>query len=219
MTLNVFSISLTPLISLVLLCSISCIGQSAYAQHTFAIQNQGDFLPNNFSSYQDSNDTANVTVYPKPKKVLKQSLFIPGWGQITNKQAWKIPIIYGTLGGLTYYSIHLHKNYNDYRAAYYNAERGADSDFKFGPTPSNIPENASLEALRQNRNFYRNRRDLVYVFIGLSYALNVIDAYVFAHLRSFDVSDDLSMKPSVQPSITSTRFTDPVPSVSLSIHF
>lgn len=140
----------------------------------------------------------NSVEYPDPKSVLKQSLIVPGWGQVTNKQAWKVPIVYGLLGGLTYYSVYLHKKYHDYRAAYYNAEYGAEGGYRFGPTPSYIPENANKSALKSNRNFYRNRRDFVYISIGLAYALNVVDAYVFAHLRSFDVSDDLSMKPGIK---------------------
>lgn len=157
--------------------------------------------------------------YPDPKKVLKRSLMIPGWGQVTNKQIWKVPIVYGLLGGLTYYSIQLHNNYQDYRAAYYNLNPNTPDDFKFGPTPDYIPESSSLEALRQNRNFYRNRRDLVFVFIGLSYALNAIDAYVFAHLRSFDVSDDLSFKSDIETIPIAYNSYKSVPTVTLTINF
>lgn len=157
--------------------------------------------------------------FPDPKKVLKRSLMIPGWGQVTNKQLWKVPIVYGLLGGLTYYSIQLNSDYKDYRAAYYNLNPNTPDDLKFGPTPGYIPENSSLEALRQNRNFYRNRRDLVFVFIGLSYALNAIDAYVFAHLRSFDVSDDLSLQTDFKPVLIADNSYRTVPTVSFTINF
>jgi len=73
--------------------------------------------------------------------------------------------------------------------------------------------------LRQNRNFYRNRRDLVFVFIGLSYALNAIDAYVFAHLRSFDVSDDLSFRTDLEPVLIAENNYRSVPTVSFLINF
>ncbi|WP_390300946.1 DUF5683 domain-containing protein [Gracilimonas halophila] len=159
------------------------------------------------------------TEFPDPKKVLRQSLILPGWGQVTNNQIWKVPIVYGVIGGLTYYSIHLNKRYGDYRAAYYNLNPQSPDDNKFGPTPGYISEDANLEALRQTRNNFRNRRDLVFVFIGLSYALNAIDAYVFAHLRSFDVSDDLSMNIQMKPVIIAARKSSPSPSISLSINF
>ncbi|MDR9417498.1 DUF5683 domain-containing protein [Gracilimonas sp.] len=177
-------------------------------------------MPKNYSIRSSFIDTAETDItYPDPKKVLKQSLMIPGWGQVTNKQTWKVPIVYGLIGGLTYYSVYLHKKYHDYRAAYYNLNPDTPDDNRFGDTPDYIPDNANLSALQQNRNFFRNRRDLVYVFVGLSYALNAIDAYVFAHLRSFDVSDDLSMGVEIQPAIIATNYATHAPSISFSINF
>ncbi|MEX0719171.1 MAG: DUF5683 domain-containing protein [Balneolaceae bacterium] len=173
------------------------------------------FVPVNFSVKQDTINAASE--YPDPKKVLYQSLMIPGWGQITNKQVWKVPIVYGLLGGLSYYSVTLHKNYHDHRAAFYNLNPETPDDLKFGPTPDYIPPTADLNSLRNNRNYYRNRRDFIYITIVLAYALNAIDAYVFAHLRSFDVSDDLSMNAGFKPSLINTKLIEPVPSISLSI--
>jgi hypothetical protein len=164
-------------------------GGQSFAQSFSSYQK---FAPKNYTLKQAFSDSVHAqNDYPEPKMVLRRSLMIPGWGQVTNKQAWKVPIVYGLLGGLTYYSIYLQKSYNDYRAAYYNLNPNTPDDNRFGPTPGYISPNSNLSSLRETRNFYRNRRDLVYVFIGLSYALNAIDAYVFAHLRPFDVSDDL----------------------------
>jgi len=195
-----------------LLCFVEGVSQSYYSQHKF--------VPQNYSIQKAFSDsTKDITEYPDPKTVLRRSLIIPGWGQVINKQTWKVPIVYGFLGGLTYYSVHLHKQYHDYRAAFYNINPNTPDDNKFGPTPGYIPDNSNLNSLRENRNFYRNRRDLVYVFIGLSYALNAIDAYVFAHLRPFDVSDDLSMKASIKPGLLAAQNYNSVPVVSLSIKF
>ncbi|MEX2435739.1 MAG: DUF5683 domain-containing protein, partial [Balneolaceae bacterium] len=47
----------------------------------------------------------------------------------------------------------------------------------------------------------RNRRDFMFVVMGLAYGLNVLDAYVYAHMRSFDVSDDLSARTIIQPTL------------------
>ncbi|MDR1951848.1 MAG: DUF5683 domain-containing protein, partial [Bacteroidales bacterium] len=47
------------------------------------------------------------------------------------------------------------------------------------------------------RNYYRRNLELVYVFSGLLYILNIVDASVFAHLATFDVSENLTMH--VQP--------------------
>lgn len=137
---------------------------------------------------------------PNPKSVMFKSLIIPGWGQITNRQIWKVPLVYGLLGGLTWYSIDLTKKYHDYRAAYYNQNSNTPDDLRFGPTPDYLA-GQNLESLKTNRNFLRNRRDFIYITIGLAYGLNIIDAYVFAHMRSFDVSEDLSVRTSVKPSV------------------
>jgi len=135
-----------------------------------------------------------VNALPYPKQILRKSLIVPGLGQYHNDQGWKIPIIYGLLGGLGYYSVYLTKQYHDYKAAYYNAATDHD-DLRFGPTPDRLI-GANISQLKNNRNFLRNRRDFIYVTVGLAYALNVVDAYVYAHLSTFDVSDDLSLRPS-----------------------
>lgn len=139
--------------------------------------------------------------FPDPKDVMYKSLLIPGWGQITNRQVWKVPLVYGLLGGLSWYSIFLNKKYHDYRAAFYNTNPETPEDFKFGQTPAYLSGETSLESLRTNRNFFRNRRDFIYITIGLAYGLNAIDAYVFAHMRSFDVSENLSIRTTVKPSV------------------
>lgn len=216
MTLNDYSVFLTRSISLVLFMGLLCFSEGVSQNHN----SYQKFVPQYYSlqkAFADS--TPKNADFPDPKKVLRRSLMIPGWGQVTNQQAWKVPIVYGVLGGLTYYSVYLHKQYHDYRAAYYNLNPETPNDNKFGPTPGYIPENSNITLLRENRNFYRNRRDLVYVFIGLSYALNAIDAYVFAHLRPFDVSDDLSMKATLRPELLAAQNHNLVPAVSLSIKF
>jgi hypothetical protein len=151
---------------------------------------------------------------PNPNSVLYKSMIIPGWGQIVNKQAWKVPIVYATLGGLGYYSVYLTKKYHDYRAAFYNLNPDTPDDLRFGSTPSYIPESANLNEVRDLRNKFRNNRDLVYVGIVLAYGLNIIDAYVFAHMRSFDVSKDLSMRPRIKPAVMAKSN---MPGVTLSI--
>ncbi|MCC5942031.1 MAG: hypothetical protein JJU37_10865 [Balneolaceae bacterium] len=144
-------------------------------------------------------DTENTNQeYPTPRSVLFKSMMIPGWGQIENRQAWKVPIIYAMFAGVGYYTYYLNGEYQDYRAAYYNSVQGEDNDFRFGPTPERL-QGISANQLQSNRNSLRNQRDFMFVVMGLAYGLNVLDAYVFAHMRSFDVSDDLSARTVIQP--------------------
>lgn len=137
---------------------------------------------------------------PNPRDVMLRSLMLPGWGQYTNGEIWKIPIVYGLIGGLGYYAYFADTRYRGYRAAFYNAFE-QNTDFRFGPTPSWIPEGATTEFLRSTRDFYRNRRDFLIFTTVLAYGLNVLDAYVFAHMRDFDVSDDLSFHAGPQPPV------------------
>ncbi|MCC5907936.1 MAG: hypothetical protein JJU13_17110 [Balneolaceae bacterium] len=166
-------------------------------------------------SAEQEDDNGENEEYPSPRSVLYKSLMIPGWGQIENRQIWKVPIIYGLFTGIGFYTYFLHEQYNDYRAAYYNAVQGPDSDFKFGPTPEYL-EGVNQNQLQANRNNLRNQRDFMFVVMGLAYGLNALDAYVFAHMRSFDVSDDLSARTEVGPVIMAEGF--PGVRVSLSLY-
>lgn len=139
--------------------------------------------------------------YPDPTRVLYRSMMVPGWGQVINRQAWKVPLIYGLFVGLGFYNHELNRRYQGYRAAYYNQTQGPDGDMQFGPTPDFISPDATSEQLRQQRDRFRNQRDLSYVFFVLAYGLNILDAYVYAHMRSFDVSDDLSASASFHPEL------------------
>jgi len=173
-------------------------GQSQLLQKDFTILNLR--TGNTFVDHKDTADSSaqNTEEFPKPKSVLFKSLMVPGWGQITNKQVWKVPIIYGMYAGIGYYTYTVHQDYKDYRAAFYNVQRGEDTDFKFGPTPEEL-EGLNNQQLRQNRNSLRNRRDLMFIVLALAHGLNALDAYVFAHMRSFDVSDDLTAQTTISP--------------------
>lgn len=180
------------------------------------IENDYFLLENRYSDAIFEQDTVTTNNsnrdFPKPKSVMFKSLMVPGWGQVVNKQAWKVPIVYGLYAGIGYYAYTVHQDYRDYKAAYYNTQRGEDTDFKFGPTPERL-QGINANQLRSNRNSLRNRRDLMFVVFVLAHGLNAVDAYVFAHMRSFDVSDDLSAKASISPDLLASN----TPGIKLSI--
>ena len=95
---------------------------------------------------------------------------------------------------------------------------GAESDLRFGSTPSYISPNASESSLKNNRDFFRNRRDFIYVTIGLAYILNMVDAYVYAHMRSFDVSDDLTMRTGIKSDMGVLASGHPIPGLSFTFN-
>jgi hypothetical protein len=167
--------------------------------HQSSINGHNEFFHSRLLS-DDQEENTRVE-YPEPKSVMYRSMMIPGWGQITNRQIWKVPIIYGLFAGVGYYSYTLTEQFRGYRAAYYNETRGSDSDYRFGPTPDFIPEGLTTQQLRETRDNLRNQRDFSYIIMVLAYGLNVLDAYVYAHMRSFDVSDDLSANTTISPGI------------------
>jgi Family of unknown function (DUF5683) len=134
-----------------------------------------------------------------PRKAAIRSAIIPGWGQIYNKKYWKLPIVYGALGTTAGVFIFNLKTYKDLRFAYaakykasLPASQGRDSTDYFKIKSEYLP--ISQESLRFNRDQFRRNIDYtVLVFVAL-WGLNVMDATVDAHLKSFNVSPDLSLK-------------------------
>lgn len=131
-----------------------------------------------------------------PRVAAIRSALVPGLGQIYNKKYWKLPIIYGALGTCAGIFIYNFKNYKDTRFAYrvrYNMRVNRTDSSLFAQIKDNLKP-LSEESLK----FYRDqfRRDIDYsalVFI-LLWGLNVVDATVDAHLKSFDISPDLSLQ-------------------------
>jgi len=131
-----------------------------------------------------------------PRKAAIRSALLPGLGQIYNKKYWKLPIVYGALGTCAGIFIYNMGNYKDTKFAYrvkYNMRVFRTDSASFVNIKDNLKP-LSEESLK----FYRNqfRRDIDYsaiVFI-LLWGLNVVDATVDAHLKSFDVSPDLSLR-------------------------
>jgi hypothetical protein len=62
--------------------------------------------------------------------------------------------------------------------------------------PITIPaiSNYSGEQLQSLKLSYKKSRDLAAIGLVIVYLFNIIDANVDGHLKSFDVSDDLSLK-------------------------
>ena len=110
-----------------------------------------------------------------PMGAVLRSALIPGWGQIYNESYWKAPIVWGILGYFVYYWIDNNNLYNDYRDLF---------------SESLEPGTSGNLIYKRNRDFYRDQRDQFAVYIGLTYFLTLVDAYVDAHLFDFDVSEN-----------------------------
>jgi hypothetical protein len=130
-----------------------------------------------------------------PSIVAIESAVIPGLGQISNRQYWKVPIIYGGFLTLGYFIRENQLQYVDFRDAYkLRVDGDTATKDKYDPTvPGSIFKYSESTLLNARENYRRNRDLSIIITAGL-YAANILDAYVFAHLKQFDVSEDLSMR-------------------------
>jgi hypothetical protein len=142
----------------------------------------------------------------RPKKAVLLAAMLPGAGQVYNHKYWKLPLVYGALGGTVAAEVFYWQRYKEFKAGI-DARRlrqaGVNPDLDpravdTGPRSGLYPQNAAGDAQQANAlNFYRTRRDSFFAYIGLAYGAQIIDALVDAHLYDFDVSDNLSLN--VQP--------------------
>ena len=152
--------------------------------------------------------------YPNPKKAALLSIILPGAGQIYNKKLLyvRLPIIYGGLGFMGYLIGYNTQQTRELSQAYLYRVDGIDtttSDPKFDVYSSN-----DLKRLRDNA---RKNKELSYIGFFVVYTLQAVEAFVAAHLLTFDVTDDLSMQ--VQPSLQYVPLSTPTMGIGLQFKF
>jgi hypothetical protein len=140
-----------------------------------------------------------------PRIATKRSAILPGWGQAYNREYWKIPLVYGLLAIPTASFFYNNSYYKKTKFAYeakVKAAAGDSSDYA-----SIDPEliNLSVGSLQNYRNSFRRDRDYSILWFILAWGLQVVDATVFAHLKQFNVSKDLSMQ--IHPQLNPTTRT------------
>lgn len=117
-----------------------------------------------------TNDSLFV-MQKSPWGAVLRSAIVPGFGQFYNESYWKIPVVWGLIGYFAYVWIDNNDSYNRYNDLY------VQSDF-------------TNSRYRELRDFFRDQRDEFAIYIGLTYFLQLVDAYVDAHLFDFDVTPD-----------------------------
>jgi hypothetical protein len=128
-----------------------------------------------------------------PARAAFYSAILPGLGQAYNKKYWKIPIAYAGLGVGIYFYISNDQEYDRYRSIYKRRLEGhRDDEFIV-----NGVERVTNEGLIRAQRFYARNKEISLLVTAGIYALNIIDANVDAHLAQFNVSEDLSLRPSV----------------------
>lgn len=119
------------------------------------------------------------------------SAIIPGLGQIYNGQWYKTPVLYAGVGVLAYFT----KTNLDERNLYQREikVRTDSTATNFNPALADY----SLQEVLDLRNYYEQNFEICIIIAGVVYLLNIVDAIVYAHLSSFNVSPNLSL--SVKP--------------------
>jgi hypothetical protein len=129
-----------------------------------------------------------------PARAAFYSAILPGLGQAYNKSYWKIPIVYLAIGIPTYLYVINDKELDRYRTAYKRRLDGlTDDEFYAGRTDGN--PRLSTDALRRAQDTYRRNKEMAMLFAIGFYALNIIEANVDAHLKQFNVNENLSLEP------------------------
>ena len=139
-----------------------------------------------------------------PRKAAIRSAIIPGWGQVYVRKDldmsffrkyWKIPVIYGAIGtsvGTFVYNLQWYR-----RARFAYATLITNDSANFDNVHTKLKSFILInddESLRYYRDEFRRNIDYSVLFFLAMWGLNVVDATVDAHLRSFDVSPDLGLR-------------------------
>jgi Family of unknown function (DUF5683) len=124
--------------------------------------------------------------YPNPKKAALFSI-LPGGGQIYNKSYWKLPLLYGGIVGMTILMTKNNAQYKSFKAGYFaKVNDMPDTELRF--------KDVDAITVKSARDSARKNLELSGVIFALGYLLFSAEAFVDAHLGTFDVSDDLSLK-------------------------
>jgi uncharacterized protein DUF5683 len=157
--------------------------------------NGGIFLPDSLkidTLKSSKSEIKSFHMKKSPWLAVLQSAVLPGLGQLYNQSYWKIPVILGLTAYLGYEIYDNTKIYHDYRDQYANSQ-----------TPNNPYGDLNLQALR---NLYHDQRDEFIWYFAIVYVVNLVDAYVDAHLFDFDVREDKPIRFGINPSNRSLNF-------------
>ena len=201
------------IIRLFLLTVFGCTVHFSYAQQV-PVNADTTQIKKESKKKQGATDTSGIKMY-SPKKAAIRSAIIPGWGQAYNKKYWKIPIVWGALITTGVIFTNNLSTYKDLKQAYigkYNASHPPFDSTEYWKIPDYLLP-LSEETIRYNRDEYRRYVDYSALFFIIFWGLNVVDAAVDAHLKSFDVSPTLSLQ--IKPGYSEMAGTN---GISLVLH-
>ncbi len=120
-------------------------------------------------------DTTKFIMQKSPWGAVLRSAIIPGFGQFYNESYWKVPVVLGFMGYFAYVWNDQNNLYKKYRDLY-------------SASISSDPELSS--SYLRLREFYKDQRNDFAIYLGLTYFLQLVDAYVDAQLFDFTVEEN-----------------------------
>lgn len=164
------------------------------------------------------------------KRATTLACIFPGAGQIYNKSYWRLPFVVGGLASTIYVVDWNNRIYKRYRTAYSLRTAWEKADQAYRDDPTLPPPGESLDdlpylstaAIKSQKDSARRNRDMAIIITAGLYILQIVDAHVDAHLKDYDISDDLSMN--VTPAVSyafspSANGIRPVFGMNLSVNF
>ena len=132
-----------------------------------------------------------------PSRASFLSAAVPGLGQFYNRKYWKVPLAWAAVGtGVFVYQFN-QTEYLRYRTAFKLRSAGFSTDEFYDVNLDGIGPDVFDRALEEAQKKAQSQRDSsLLIAIGL-YLLNVLDASVDAHLKPFNMNEDLNV--SIQP--------------------
>lgn len=130
-------------------------------------------------SVDDSLENAQI------RRTTQWAALLPGSGQLLNGKYWKAPIVWG---GMAWCISAIDFNQRELASA-----RSTLIEIELADPAAIVNYQATLQSARSAEAFYRRQRDLSWFALIGVHALGVLDAHVDANLRTFDISEDLSL--------------------------
>jgi hypothetical protein len=147
------------------------------------------------SRIKDSTNKKSASALPpnySPRKAIVRSAIAPGWGQYTNKKYWKMPLAWAGVGIPAYLFVRNIKQYRETKAAIANFSDGNPAnDIEIGQPYYSVRNNIPL--LNNFKRDVRQNADYSILFFIVFWGLNVADAAVDAHLKTFNVDDNIGL--------------------------
>lgn len=168
---------------------------------------------------------------------------IPAGGQLYNRDFYKVPIVLTAMIISVGTIVTNETKYKAYLASYFQLY-DLRKYIEFGPSGKSIVnpnfgkqlsdtatvrvynwlttsyreiEGVTIDQIRRNKSSWRRYKNLSIIATAAAYSLSIIEANVAGHLKSFDISEDLTLK--IYPNVSQPFFlSKPIIGVNLTLN-